>query len=60
MDFKCWLSTIMFYDHNPCAFYEVAIRSELVFNPNGLLSQKVCRYLDQGRTLKDILIRAEH
>jgi len=27
-------------------------------NPNGLLSQKV--YLGQGRTLKDILMRAEH
>jgi len=26
-----------------------------MFNPNGLLSQNVCRYLDQGRTLKDIL-----
>jgi len=29
-------------------------------NPNGLLSQKVCRYLGQGLTLKDILMRAEH
>jgi len=23
-------------------------------NPNGLLSQKLCQYLDQGRTLNDI------
>jgi len=34
----------------PVFFYEVAIRSEPVFNPNGLLSHKVCRYLDQGPT----------
>jgi len=24
-------------------------------NPNGLLSRKVCRYLDKGRTLNDLL-----
>jgi len=29
-------------------------------NPNGLLSQKVCHYLNQGRTLNDILMRAAH
>ena len=29
-------------------------------DPNRLLSEKVCHYLDQGRTLKDILIRAAH
>jgi len=29
-------------------------------NPNGLLSQKVCQHLDQGRTLNDILLRAAH
>jgi len=29
-------------------------------NQNGLLSQKVCRHLDQGRTSKDILMRAAH
>ena len=29
-------------------------------NPNGFLSQKLCHYLDQGRTLKDILLRAAH
>jgi len=29
-------------------------------NPNGLLSQKVCHYIDQGRTLKDILLRTPH
>jgi len=28
--------------------------------PNGLLSQKVCHYLDQGNTLNDILWRAAH
>ena len=27
-------------------------------NPNGLLSQKLCHYLNQGCTLKDILMRA--
>jgi len=27
-------------------------------NPNGLLSQKLCHYLNQGRTLNDILIMA--
>jgi len=36
----------MSYDHNTCVFYEVANRSEPVFNPNGLLSQNVCRYVD--------------
>jgi len=29
-------------------------------NPNGLLSQKLCHYLNQGRTLNDILMRAAH
>jgi len=29
-------------------------------NPNGLLGQKLCRYLNQGRILKDILMRAAH
>jgi len=27
-------------------------------NPNALLSQKVCHYLEQGRTLNDILMKA--
>jgi len=29
-------------------------------NPNGLLSQKLCHYLDQGSTLNDILLKATH
>jgi len=29
-------------------------------NPNGLLSQNVCHYLEQGRTLNDILLNAAH
>jgi len=29
-------------------------------NPNGLLSQKFCHYLDQGRTLNDILLNVAH
>jgi len=29
-------------------------------NPNGLLSQKLCRCLNQGRTLNDMLMRAAH
>jgi len=29
-------------------------------NPNGLLSQKLRHYLNQGRTLNDILMRAAH
>jgi len=29
-------------------------------NPNGLLSQKVCHRLNQGRTLNDILMRAAY
>jgi len=29
-------------------------------NPNGSLSQKLCHYLDQGRTLNDILLRVAH
>jgi len=27
-------------------------------NPNGLLSQKLCHYLNQSRTFYDILMRA--
>jgi len=29
-------------------------------NPNGLLSQKLCHCLDQGRTLNDTLLMAAH
>jgi len=29
-------------------------------NPNGLLSQKLCHCLNQGRTLNGILMRATH
>jgi len=29
-------------------------------NTNGVLSQKVCQCLDQGRTLNDILLRAAY
>jgi len=29
-------------------------------NPNGLLGQNSCRYLNQGRTFDDILMRAPH
>jgi len=29
-------------------------------NPNDLLSQKTCHYLNQGRTWSDILMRAAH
>jgi len=29
-------------------------------NQNGLLSKKLCHYLNQGSTLNDILMRAEH
>jgi len=29
-------------------------------NPNDLLSQKSCHYLNQGRTLNDKLMRAAH
>jgi len=29
-------------------------------NPNDLLSQKLCYYLDQGRTLNNVLMRAAH
>jgi len=31
-----------------------------MYNPNGLLSQKSCRYLNQGRTLYVRLMRAAH
>ena len=29
-------------------------------NPNGLLSQKLCHYRNQGRTLNNMLMRAAH
>jgi len=38
----------MSYDHNPCVFYEVAMRLEPMFNPNGWQSEKVYHY-DNGR-----------
>jgi len=39
----------------------VANESEATMsNPNGLLSQKLCHYLDQGRTLNDMLLNAAH
>ena len=31
-----------------------------MFNPNGLLSQKLCHCFGQGRTLNDMLMRAAH
>ena len=34
--------------------------SAAMSNPNGLLSQILCHYLNQGRTLNDILMRAAH
>jgi len=41
------------------SWFEFSLRA-VMSNPNGLLSQKACRYLDQGHTLKDILMRAVH
>jgi len=32
--------------------------SSAMSSPNGLLSQKLCHYFNQGRTLNDILLRA--
>jgi len=29
-------------------------------NPNGLLSQEVCHYLNQGRTFNNVLMSAAH
>ena len=34
--------------------------SSAMSNQNGLMSQKVCHYLDQDRTVNDILSRAAH
>ena len=34
--------------------------SAAMSNPNDLLSQKLCHYLNQGRTLNDTLMRAVH
>jgi len=49
------------------SFYLVVIpRSRLpptrtaMSNPNGLLGQKSCHYLNQGRTFYDILMRAAY
>jgi len=33
----------------------IAMCRAAMSNPNGLLSQKLCHYLDQGRTFNDIL-----
>jgi len=37
----------------------VAIHLEPMFNLNGLLSQKACGYLDQGRIVSDILMKLQ-
>jgi len=34
--------------------------SAAMSNPNGLLGQNLCHYLNEGRTLNDILMRAAH
>ena len=39
----------------PCSLFKSAMS-----NPNGFLSQKLCHYLDQGRTLNNILMRTAH
>jgi len=42
-----------------CSRFQLDFRPAMS-NPNGLLSQNVCHYLDQGRTLNDIILRAAH
>jgi len=39
-------------------YYIVLVTRPAMSNPNGLLSQKLCHYLKQGRTLNNILMRA--
>jgi len=36
------------------------VHSSAMSNPNRLLSQNICHYLNQGRTLNDILMSAAH
>jgi len=40
--------------------FSVVASSTAMSNPNGLLGQKSCRYLNQGRTFDDILMKAAH
>jgi len=50
---RCFLNITNFMYKTSIHFVNPAMS-----NPNGLLSQKLCHYLDQGRTLNDILLRA--
>jgi len=43
-----------------CAVKMVTESTTAISNPNGLMSQKVCHYLKQDRTLNDILMKAAH
>jgi len=40
--------------------WRLGVSSAAMSNPNGLLSQKVCHYHIEGRTLNNILLRAAH
>jgi len=41
-------------------YYIVFVTRPAMSNPNGLQSQKLCQYFNQGRTLNNILMRAAH
>jgi len=40
--------------------FETDRQEQLCPTQNGLLNQKLCRYINQGRTLNDIFMRAAH
>jgi len=60
------MSTVAFIEKSPTPSFSYfnflsflsSCFSAATTNRNGLLSQKLCHYLDQGRTLNDILLRA--
>ena len=58
---RFFICTLLMYTNTRSIEGEQRLCSKTAMsNPNGLLSQNVCHYLDQGRTLSDIFLRAAH
>jgi len=43
-----------------CLYFLDNASNPAMSNPNGLLSQKLCHYFNQGGTLNDVIMRATH
>jgi len=59
----CYIGDVLFTLWRPASFEDFRKKKTpqpAMSNPNGLLSQKFCHYLNQGRTLNNILMRTTH